>query len=106
MLVSFDLSQKSLQLKTDSTFGSGDSISIKFKAGTSTYDIGFAISMTDPPSYRVMSCGAWTTFTKPNTDVPRRWTVTYTGTSLVLFCEGVQVWYSELTYILHYQKQN
>ena len=91
MFVPFDFSQKSLQLKTDSEFGSGDFIYIKFKEGTSTYDIGFAISMTDPPSYRVMSCGSWITFTKPNTNVARRWTVTYTETSLILNCEGEQV---------------
>ena len=91
MFVPFDFSQKSLQLKTSSEFGSGDFIYIKFKEGTSTYDLGFSLSMTDPPSYRVMSCGARTTFTKPKANPARRWTVTYTGSSLILNCEGEQV---------------
>ena len=91
MFVPFDFSQNSLQLKTNSTFGSGDFIYIKFKEGTLTYNLGFALSMTDPPSYRVMSCGSWITFTKPNFNLARRWTVTYTETSLILNCEGEQV---------------
>ncbi|KAL5259534.1 hypothetical protein ACHWQZ_G009852 [Mnemiopsis leidyi] len=91
VFVPFDFSRESLQLETTSTFGSGHFIYIKFKEGTSTYDLGFALSMTEEPSYRVMSCGGWTTFTKPKSNLARIWTVTYTGSSLVLYCEGEQI---------------
>ena len=88
------MSTDDLQLKTNSRFGTGNMIWIKFKtAGSEQSDLGFSVTLIDPPRYRVSYCTSWEEFDKPFIRVPRRWTVRYTGTSLVLFCEGAQVCY-------------
>ena len=89
--VPFDFSSKSLQLQFETTPGSGDSITIKFKTGSDTYDIGFMISFLNPPRYRISSCGDFTEFTNPAITADGIWTFTYTTTSLLLFFDSEQV---------------
>ena len=87
------MSAASLQIRTDSAFGSGDTIWIKFKEAGSSGDgaRGFTVSLLDPPRYRVSHCTAVEEFDKPNVGIPKRWTVTYTDKYLELYCEYVLV---------------
>ena len=91
--IPFDMSSVALQIKTDSPFGSGDVIHIKFKeAGSDQNARGFSVALLDPPRYRVSFCTGWEEFEKPTrVGIPRIWTVTYTAESLRVYCEHAQV---------------
>ena len=91
-VIPFDLESTPLQIKTNSTVGSGDRIAV----GTYTADgsiIGrVGMLFTSPVKYGIGYCTSWTTLpVQPPEEVEKTWTIQKTATILSMECNGVEV---------------
>ena len=90
--IEYDIETNPLQILTDSVVGSEDLIRVGFLSEDS---VGGAVHVkfTDPHQYRIGWCiqPDWVTFTNMPVEDTRVWTITKTATSLVLVCNGVEI---------------
>ena len=94
--IDFSLEQYSLNIKTDSTPGSNDKVSVWFYTSQRAYAGGLFLFFYSPPQYWIGRCSSGRT--NFPTDLPtateKVWRVTLTRTSgirLVVHCNGVEV---------------
>ena len=91
--IDFDLQSTPLQIVTDSVLGSGERIRVEFHPQTEGLAHEVGILFTDPPQYYISRCGlGWVTFSLPDTQVLRTWTITKTNNeALSIACDGVEI---------------
>eukprot|EP00116_Pleurobrachia_bachei_P003169 sb/3463431/ len=90
--IPWDLEGTPLQIKTNSTLGSNEEISVEmYKTGGiifSHVDVRF----TSPMQYYMAYCSDWTDLpVQPPVEVNKIWTITKTETALIITCNGVEV---------------
>ena len=92
MNIQYDLHNNPLQILTDSVVGSEDLIRVGFYPEDGVGG-NVMVKFTDPPQYTIGWCifPDWVTFTNMPVEDTRVWTITKTATSLVLVCNGVEI---------------
>ena len=91
-----DLETIPLEIKTDSTIGSGDEVFVEFYR-SGGYNVGYVvIRFSSTPQYRIGSCTySWTNFpVSLTTEVEKVWRITLNRTSgirLLIHCNNVEV---------------
>ena len=93
--IEYDAEAAPLQILTDSAVGSEDRLWVKFYVVEGTGIGGVDIKFTDPPQYAIGYCTGWTTFTMPEGEGDKIWTITKTNISISLSCN-----YEEIIYLL------
>ena len=101
MLIDFNLEEYSLNIKTHSTIGSDDKVSVKFYTSQGVQVGGLSLLFTSTPQYNIGRCITVSTdfLTSLPTDNDKVWRVTLTrisGISLVVHCNEEEV----LNYLL------
>ena len=92
--VAFDLELYPLQIQTDSVSGSLEVMKIYFFSEDGDASGGIDLRFTDPIKFWVDSCSAdWTTFTDAPEERDKTWTITETGNSVIVNCNGVEMEY-------------
>jgi len=92
--IDYDLESHPLQIKTNSTVGSYETITVVFYSSTYNYIGGIYISFRDPPMYTIYSCADFTPFFLPgdkDKDKDKIWTFTKTDAALKMNCNGEDV---------------
>jgi hypothetical protein len=93
--IDFDLKTTSLEIKTDSTIGSGDHVYVVFHTSQGSWAGLVDIRFTSPPQYYLGWCTSWTNFpVNLPTATHKIWRITKTRTSgirLVIHCNDVEV---------------
>ena len=89
----YDLATNPLQIKTNSTLGSEDEIRAIFYSEDGRVASGVRVRFTDPPEYWIGYCASeWVAFNPPDpVGTDRVWTIIETETSVIIWCDGVEV---------------
>jgi hypothetical protein len=94
--IDHDLETTPLEIKTDSTLGSGDKINVNFCDSNKTQAGGFALLLSSPPQYYVWLCSGY--YKTLQTNLPaatdKIWRLTLTRTSgirLIIHCNELEV---------------
>ena len=91
-----DLETTPLEIKTDSTIGSGDQVRVNFYTSGGSYVGHVGIYFASPPKYHIGYCtNSWTNFpVSLPTEVEKVWRITLnrnSGISLLIHCNNVEV---------------
>jgi hypothetical protein len=93
--INFDLDTNPLEIKTDSTIGSGDLVYVQFRNSQGEEAGGLTIKFTSPPTHFIDACRKWTNFP---TDLPtarnKVWRITksrISGIRLIVHCNEREV---------------
>ena len=90
--IDFDIETYPLQIMTDSVVSSEDLLRVAFYTGNGSEAGGIRVKFTTPPSYWIDYCNpVWVTFTSIPDEQARTWTITETDTSVILACNGVEI---------------
>ena len=90
-----DLETIPLEIKTDSTIGSGDKVYVYFYTSGRDYVGHVGISFSSTPQYDIGNCRTWTFFqVSLPTEVEKVWRITLnrnSGIRLLIHCNNVEV---------------
>ena len=93
----FDLERYPLEIETDSVTGSWQRVKVYFfseDGGMNRLSGGIDLQFTDPIQFWVDACAEdWITFTDAPEEQDKTWTITETGNSVIVSCNGVQMEY-------------
>ena len=90
MKLPWDLEATPLQIKTDSTVGSDDWISVSIYDSSIIANV--RVMFNSPMQYRIGWCtGTKDLLVQPPVEVEKIWTFTKTGTALIIACNNVDV---------------
>ena len=91
-LVSIDVESTPLQIKTNSTAGSGDKIRVDAHKENNVFFAQVVMIFNSTIRYYINKCIQWTDFpVKPPQEVDKIWTIRKTITALIIECNGVEV---------------
>ena len=90
-----DLETILLEIKTDSTIGSGDQVYVNFITSGRDLVGNFEVRFTSTPQYEIYPCTTWTNFpVSLPTEVEKVWRITLdrnSGIRLLIHCNNVEV---------------
>ena len=90
--IPFDLESSPLQIKTDSTAGSGEKIRIETYTAAGQWLGQVIVEFTSPMKYNIYYCADWTSLpVQPPDEVNKTWTIQKTATAFSIECNGVEV---------------
>ena len=90
--IKFDLESTPLQIKTDSTAGSGDNIGVPLHKANGFGIGGIFMKFTTPFQYHISYCIGYTPLpVQLPEEVDKIWTIQKTATAFTIHCNGVQV---------------
>ena len=91
--IAWDLEGSPLQIKTDSTLGSGDVIQIAVWAADNSYMTFISLNFSDPMQYYLQYCthDLKDLPVQPPVEVDKVWTFTKTDTAFIIKCNEVEV---------------
>eukprot|EP00116_Pleurobrachia_bachei_P012768 sb/3473030/ len=91
--ISWDLEETPLQIKTDSTLGSGVQMWMKMYDNEENPIAYVAVKFSSSLTYKIGKCiENWTDLTvQPPVEVDKIWTITKTETALIITCNDVEV---------------
>nr|AFK75462.1 putative secretory peptide-52 [Pleurobrachia bachei] len=91
--IPWDLEATPLQIKTDSTLGSGDRIVVWMYDKNSTYISSVGVNFSSPMKYLIQYCtNSYTDLpVQPPVEVDKIWTFTKTETAFIITCNDVEV---------------
>ena len=95
VLLPLDLENTPLEIRTNSTLGSGDKVVVWFYPTQGEYVGGVEIFFSSTPQYYLSWCSSWTSFpSNLSSEVDKIWRITLdktAGIRLQIHCNGVEV---------------
>ena len=94
--IEFDFESTPLQVQTDSKFGSGEELRLRFADATGDFDRGISVYLRSQPKYSVGFCFENRTILPKLLNELKKydghvWTIEKTNSKLKLFCNGMLI---------------